>query len=145
MQRDFIVDAAFGIHVQAESVGDALERFTQRRPTEQIDHMAYRKLSARPADTSTAVQSLIVTVSRRGFTRSPWDSYVKRFRDHDGATAEEHFLTWWTSLDPTGYTRRLADVEIYRVVEQPDLIAKDDPGELSACPAFPPVDLGGPR
>lgn len=144
MQRDFIVDAAFGIHIHADSAGDALERFTRRPASEQIDQIAYRNLSARPADSTTAVQSLIVTVSRRGFTRSPWDSYVKHFRDHDGASAEEHFLTWWTSLDPTGYTRRLADVEIYRVVEQPSLTAKDDPGDLAACPAFPPTDLGEP-
>jgi hypothetical protein len=141
MQRDFIVDAAFGIHVRAENAADAIERFAKAPNSDKVEHMAYRNVSARPARHSSSVTALMVTVSRRGFSRSPWDSYVKTFRDHDGASAEEHFLTWWTSLAPDSYTRTVARVEIHRVIEGLQLIAGPDASELTACPAFPPAAI----
>jgi hypothetical protein len=52
--------------------------------------------------------SLMVVVEKPWFSKSPWDSYTKKFH------SEEELLDWWLALPDNSYTKKHAKVLVFR-------------------------------
>ena len=90
-------------------------------------------------------QRLMVVVSRSGYTKSPWDSYVKTFAELDGKSAAERLLEWWHSLNDDAYTKTRAAVRVFDVSGRESRMLSTDPATLLAPhepePAGPLLEL----
>lgn len=60
---------------------------------------------------------LLVLVEKPWFSKSPWDSYTKRF------LSEEELLDWWLSLPDDSFTKKHANIGVYRIERVDDILA----------------------